>query len=230
MKNLYFLIILVSLTLFACNKVDNDIGIKNYFAVAGETDSITYRTVNLNDTITLESIRDINYSVLIKHGMVYKINFDLHHTWRFGGTIHNYWSTLEVRSPMELLVDTSMKTHDVYHYKQYPKKEITYVDSSQYLLKDTIPKWIDKGALIDKQVLWLTNFSCKLASYDEWIPNISDTLVTYGHTSYKGWLGLKNKYVGFRLVSPKDTIYGWLSMEVAGYNKIILSSYSYRRD
>jgi hypothetical protein len=230
MNRIYILTILISITLIACKKADKDEVIKNDFAIAGELDSMSYKIFNLNDTISVKSTQAGHFTLDINHGDIFEINFDTYHTWIFGGTVNNYWCTMQVGNKIELLVDTTMKVQNIYSYKQYPKKGITYVDSTRYFRKDTIPKWIDKGEVIDKHGLWVANFSCKLAYWNEWVPSISDTLVTYGHSFYKGWVGLNDKYVAFRLLSSNDTLYGWLGMKVDDYDKIILGSYSYRKN
>ena len=225
-----YLKVIVLIALVACRKADNKQVTTKGFAIAGDVDSMIYKNINLNDTISVNFNQTGHYSLDINQGDIFELKFDTYHTWIFGGTVNNYWCTLQVGNKIELLVDTSIKVENVYYYKQYPKKGITYVDSIKKIKKDTIPKFIDNGELIDKQGLWLSNFSCKLAYWNEWVPSISDTLVTYGHSFYRGWLGLKDKNVAFRLLSANDTLYGWLSMKVDDYDRIFLGTYSYRKN
>jgi PKD repeat protein len=82
---------------------------------------------------------------------------------------------------------------------------------------ESMPTPLDAGSVINSQGIWTGNTSLYF-SYD----------FANGVNVFEGWNGLTGKYAGFRIIGSADTAYGWIQINISGYNQITVKDMAYR--
>lgn len=205
MKKILKMIILsvIGVQLFSCSK-KNDEEPKTDYVIAGRIYE-QGMTLEFNDSLKLGSSPvDLNNDS--------KIDLELNSGHTVGSqSCFSYYSNLNILNSCEILTDSLDYTYRTTRTAEIKRRTVT-------------PKILNDGDTIGNKGSWISDRSISFCY------NIKDFVTStgfvYSYTIYQGWNGLKEKYLGYRIITPSDTTYGWLSLEVTEFSKIFLGKSS----
>jgi hypothetical protein len=137
------------------------------------------------------------------------------------GWYNNFWTSLKSFNRTEILIDTSMKDLGVYF-----SFASTSYDTILSISMNT-PSILSKGDSIDSSGIWFSDSTMYLCYRfeNDIIPELP---LTDNIAVFTGWSDLDERYLGYRVLSENDTIYGWLNLKMTAYNIIYLGDAAYR--
>jgi len=218
-KTIYklFVFALINIQLMSCDKIEDstseDINSTDYI-LAGELDENTI-IVRFNKVLSTEIREGVsetlgNYPFDLNNDSIADLEFRSQYTWAMAGGIQSNWSELAAKNACEILMDTSSKEYI----------SIIGYDTIQLYENIVMPKILNEGDTISKRGIWLSETKAYLCYHLEspvsFGPLIRQTDIFFG------WINNTKKYMGYRIHLENDTLYGWLGLEMRGYNMIYL--------
>jgi hypothetical protein len=224
------LLMFLILCLADCRKDTNGIDHSNWnYIYAGDySDAVVNQ---LNDTLNTTDNYGIHYSAIldINHDLKPDLEITSDYFWFAGQTRDHNKALIKTFENCEIIVDSTVisikKTSEIFYDSGAMDRDTTYFDS---LL--IAPKALDANYKINKDDCW---YNCRNEipfsfCYDFFVAAGQGVhYESVNHTFY-GWSVLNDKYLGFRILSAKDTLYGFIKMNVRGFKWINLENSAYR--
>lgn len=200
---LLFVFFAISFT--ACN--DDLPEIKKDYIVAG--DIIQNQLITFNDSIIPGWQQYLILPIKINQDTIIDFKFYARHIAYYGGMNDIFSSRLEIFNHMEILVDTSLYSN--------------YVERKNVIT----PKILDKYDTINREGIWLTDTIVDL-SYSIELLDFGNSDAQMEVSIFNGWNDLGRKYMGYRILNDKDTIYGWIELKIEHFNRVYLYQTAHR--
>ncbi len=223
----FSLMMLMVLCLADCAKDANDFDHKKWnYIYTGDYSNALLK--EFNDTInTKDQYYQKSLVLDINHDNKPDMEIISYYSWYLGQTQFNERAIIKTFENCEIIADTTVKSIQQTSYIVYAdtaRTEITYVDSILIA-----PKALDANYRINRDDHWYhgmdpLNFSFSHDIFRKPEPNVW----VFVNNTYTGWGELNDKYLGFRILSAKDTLYGFIKMNVREFKWINLENSAYR--
>lgn len=217
-KSIYLVsILLIALINNNCKK-DDDLGFDhskwNYIVAGDYSDALI---LNINDTLE-NPIYSKKKSTLIDidsdsiPDMKFLSNFGSF----LGQSKSSCSAEIKTYNNCEIIIDSTVKTI---------KRRTDYILDHKMIKSDTIfwdslfvtPKALESGELINSNSNWHNIPSNLLFSFNrDKIIKMDSPEYIFENNTFQGWNNLNEKYLGFRIILEKDTLYGFVKLHVYG--------------
>ena len=195
------------------------------FVYAGILDSLT--CISIFDTVCTSQNNSIYHEIDINNDSINDFKFYESVSSSQGNSSMSFYFDVTPINNTEIQIDPFYEMAqytDTINYNGYPN--VYY--SNYVTINEPTPKKIKFGDKIFNQGIWQKGISLILAYYSFDSPEEYDTFYIRHSAKYEGWSVIENEFLGFRLLSETDTIYGWLGLEVPNIDHMIIKEAAYR--
>lgn len=218
----------LALSMTHCAKNTNDIDHEkwNFIYTGDYSDAVVEK---INDTLlTTDENKQESIVLDIDHDTRPDMEIISVNTGITGQSTVNKRAVIRTFENCEIIADTSLKsiikTAVIRFANSSTRTEITSLDSIL-----VTPRALDANYKINKDEYWYNSEQeMPFSFFQDFSVNILPPLNISGHFAYDEWGALNDTYLGFRILSSKDTLYGFIKMNVRDFTRINLENSAYR--
>jgi hypothetical protein len=223
--------LLIVITNSNCKRDDNfefDHSQWNYIKTGDYSEALI---LEIKDTINTESAYNQKSTVVdINKDAIPDMDFYSYFTWFLGQSKFDQRAEIKTFDNCDIIVDTTIKS--IKKRTDYVYTDTTLPISSETIYMDSLimtPEALGENSLINSESNWYHNQNSLYFSFNtDKVLNTGPPAYIFENYTFEGWKDLSEKCLGFRIILEKDTLYGYIKMNVNGYKCINIEDAVYR--